>query len=47
VAQGRADEAREPLDDARGVFERMGARPWLERADAVEARLGTLAAPAT
>ncbi len=47
VAQGRADEAREPLDEARAVFERLGARPWLERLDAVEARLGTLAAPAT
>ena len=47
VAQGRAAEAREPLDDARAVFERLGARPWLERCDAVEARLATLAAPAT
>jgi exosome complex RNA-binding protein Rrp4 len=47
VDAGRPEEARLLLDEAREVFERIGARPWLERLDAVEARLGTLAAPAT
>ena len=47
IAEGRHDEAQPLLADARAMFERLGAGPWLERLDAVEARLGTLAAPAT
>jgi tetratricopeptide (TPR) repeat protein len=34
---GREDEAAEILSEARDVFERLGAHPWLERADALEA----------
>jgi tetratricopeptide (TPR) repeat protein len=30
-AQGRGDEARPLLDEAEEVFERLAARPWLER----------------
>jgi class 3 adenylate cyclase/tetratricopeptide (TPR) repeat protein len=47
VGAGRPDDARPILDEAREVFERIGARPWLERCDAVEERLATIAAPAT
>jgi tetratricopeptide (TPR) repeat protein len=47
LGEGRADEALEILGEVRSVLERLGAVPWLERCDAVEARLGTLAAPAT
>src|SRR5206468_4566043 len=32
LAQGRADEAEPLLDEARQIFERLGAMPWLERA---------------
>ena len=32
LAQGRADEAKPLLDEARRTFERLGATPWLERA---------------
>ncbi len=46
-ALGNAPEAEPLLAEARSGFERLAARPWLERLDAVEARLGTLAAPAT
>jgi tetratricopeptide (TPR) repeat protein len=28
---GRSDEARPMLEEARGIFERLDARPWLER----------------
>ncbi|MGQ0668240.1 MAG: tetratricopeptide repeat protein [Actinomycetota bacterium] len=31
VAQGRSDEAKSLLDEAREIFERLRARPWLER----------------
>ena len=31
VAQGRADETEPLLDEAREIFERLGATPWLER----------------
>jgi class 3 adenylate cyclase/predicted ATPase len=34
---GRGEEAASLLAAARSVFERLGARPWLERADAFEA----------
>ena len=30
--QGRADEAEPLLAEAREIFERLGATPWLERA---------------
>jgi tetratricopeptide (TPR) repeat protein len=33
VGQGRADEARPLLDEAREIFERLEAAPWLERCD--------------
>ncbi len=36
----------EALAEAREVFERLRATPWLERADAVAARQPTAAAPA-
>ena len=32
LANGRSDEAQPLLDEARAVFERLGAVPWLERA---------------
>jgi hypothetical protein len=28
---GKASEARPMLEEARGIFERLHARPWLER----------------
>ena len=34
IGEGRADEAEALLGEARAVFERLHARPWLERADA-------------
>jgi tetratricopeptide (TPR) repeat protein len=40
VAGGRAEEAGALLEMARPALERLSARPWLERADAVEAALG-------
>lgn len=33
--QGRADEGRVLLDEARAIFERLQAKPWLERLDTV------------
>jgi predicted ATPase len=47
AAQGRADEAQPLLDEAREIFTRLEARPWLERCDAAEAPPATIAAPAT
>ena len=40
VAQGRGDEAEQLLAEAREIFERLEAKPWLERLDtaAVDAR---------
>ena len=35
VSQERAEDAKPLLDEAREVFERLEAAPWLERADAV------------
>jgi class 3 adenylate cyclase/tetratricopeptide (TPR) repeat protein len=35
MGQGRADQARPLLDEAREVFDRLGARPWLDRLDRV------------
>ena len=34
LSEGRADEARPLLDQVREMFERLDARPWLERTDA-------------
>ena len=31
AAQGRAEEAQPVLVEARAIFERLGAKPWLER----------------
>jgi tetratricopeptide (TPR) repeat protein len=36
VAQGRGDEAEQLLAEAREIFERLEATPWLERAGVVE-----------
>ena len=38
VAQGRTEEAESHLTEAREIFERLEARPWLERLDAVAPR---------
>jgi hypothetical protein len=35
IAQGRAEDAAPLLEEARVTFERLGARPWLERVDRV------------
>ena len=35
IAQGRAAEAEPLVAEAREVFERLKAQPWLERCDAV------------
>ena len=34
VREGRTDEAERLCAEARDVFERVGARPWVERIDA-------------
>jgi hypothetical protein len=42
--QGRSDEAEPLVAEAREIFERLEAAPWLERADAARpalARIGT------
>ena len=48
TAQGRAADAEPLLAEAREIFERLGAKPWLERADTVEvtARGSGLTCPA-
>jgi tetratricopeptide (TPR) repeat protein len=38
VAAGRSREASELLDDSRATFERLRAKPWLERVDAALGR---------
>jgi tetratricopeptide (TPR) repeat protein len=35
VAQDRRDDASPPLTEAREIFERLGARPWLDRVEAL------------
>ena len=35
LGEGRGEEAEPLLAEAREVFERLGARPWLERVDAL------------
>jgi predicted ATPase/class 3 adenylate cyclase len=37
MARGRPDDAQPPLTEARETFERLEARPWLERLDAAQA----------
>jgi predicted ATPase/class 3 adenylate cyclase len=37
AAQGRRDDAEPLLAEARETFERLGAKPWLDRLDAAEA----------
>jgi DNA-binding CsgD family transcriptional regulator len=39
--------ARELLGDARGIFQRLGARPWMAKADRELARVGGRRAPPT
>lgn len=41
VAQERADEAEPLLAEAREIFERLEAKPWLERVDAVAPLVAT------
>ncbi len=36
VAHGRVSEADPLLAEARGIFERLGARPWLERIERIQ-----------
>ena len=43
VSEGRAGEADPLLAEAREIFERLGARPWLERVEAVSPRAEVLA----
>jgi predicted ATPase/class 3 adenylate cyclase len=40
LAQGRADDVRPLLEQARETFDDLGARPWLERANAAAAAAG-------
>jgi class 3 adenylate cyclase/tetratricopeptide (TPR) repeat protein len=44
VAQGRAEEAEPLLVEAREIFERLEATPWLERADAARPALARIGA---
>jgi hypothetical protein len=45
--EGRGDEAEPLLAEAREVFERLEAAPWLERADAVQPGLARIGAEAS
>jgi tetratricopeptide (TPR) repeat protein len=38
TASGRSAEAEPLVREARDIFERLGARPWLERAESLQAR---------
>jgi hypothetical protein len=41
TAEGRPSDAEPLLDEARAIFERLGAKPWLERLDQLTtARVG-------
>ena len=44
VAQGRTEETESHLTEAREIFERLEARPWLERLDAVAPRVAEVSA---
>jgi tetratricopeptide (TPR) repeat protein len=37
VGQGLTEDAKSPLDEARGIFERLRATPWIDRLDRVAA----------
>ena len=39
VEQDRADEAQPLLAEAREIFGRLGAKPWLERTEQAQAEL--------
>ena len=44
TSSGRIEEARAPANEARGIFEALKTRPWLERTEALlpaVARVGT------
>jgi hypothetical protein len=43
ASQGRADQAGPLLDEAREIFERLEARPWLERLEKARAGAGVMA----
>ena len=43
LTQGRVTDAEPLLAEAREIFERLGARPWLERIEAVEGKLPRVA----
>jgi hypothetical protein len=45
LGQGRGDEAEPLLAEAREIFERLRARPWLERLDAARERASVTSAP--
>jgi class 3 adenylate cyclase/tetratricopeptide (TPR) repeat protein len=47
VGAGRSDEALGLLAEAREIFERLGARPWLDRTDRAEGVLGSVEAVTT
>jgi hypothetical protein len=40
VGQGRASEAGPLLTEARDIFDRLKAPPWLERLEATQSRVG-------
>jgi len=46
AAGGRSDEAVAPLDEARAIFEGLGARPYLERIERVPVPLSRAGAEA-
>jgi len=46
IGQARAADAEPLLADSRATFERLGAKPWLERLDSVTAQ-DRVAAPLT
>ena len=39
VSQGRAEDAKPLLEEARAIFERLGAQPWLDRVDHIASGL--------
>jgi class 3 adenylate cyclase/tetratricopeptide (TPR) repeat protein len=47
LREGRAEEAEQLLTEARDVFDRLGARPWLDRVDAALPALARVPAEAT
>jgi hypothetical protein len=46
AADGRSDEAVEPLEEARVIFEDLGARPFLERLEQVPVPVSSTGAEA-